>query len=103
MKGVLTAFAGVRRDEFAARAGTFLRTQSHPTLKRLYSTCGYAPMIELLRYLEANAFFTNFIVSGGGRDFMRPITQDLYGIPAKAWSAVVLPWNFARTATAAMC
>ena len=36
-------------------------------------------MIELLRYLEANGF-TNFIVSGGGRDFMRPITQELYGI-----------------------
>ena len=80
MKGVLTAFAGVTSEDFAARAGTFLRTQSHPTLKRLYSTCGYAPMIELLRYLEANAF-TNFIVSGGGRDFMRPITQELYGIP----------------------
>jgi hypothetical protein len=38
-------------------------------------------MIELLRYLEANGF-TNYIVSGGGREFMRPITQELYGIPA---------------------
>ena len=80
MKGVLTAFAGVTVEDFAERAGTFLRTQSHPMLKRLYSACGYAPMIELLRYLEANGF-TNFIVSGGGRDFMRPITQELYGIP----------------------
>jgi hypothetical protein len=34
----------------------------------------------LLRYLEANGF-TNYIVSGGGRDFMRPITGPLYGIP----------------------
>ena len=25
--------------------------------------------------------FTNYIVSGGGRDFMRPISQDMYGIP----------------------
>ena len=54
MKGVLTAFAGVTVEDFAERAGTFLRTQSHPMLKRLYSACGYAPMIELLRYLEAN-------------------------------------------------
>ena len=37
-------------------------------------------MVELLRYLEANGF-TNYIVSGGGRDFMRPITGPLYGIP----------------------
>ena len=31
-------------------------------------------MIELLRYLEANGF-TNFIASGGDRDFMRPVTE----------------------------
>lgn len=37
-------------------------------------------MIELLRYLEAHGFVT-YIVSGGGRDFMRPITASVYGIP----------------------
>jgi hypothetical protein len=37
-------------------------------------------MVELLRYLEANGF-TSYIVSGGGRDFMRPVTSALYGIP----------------------
>jgi len=80
LKGLLAAFEGVTTEDFAARAGDFLRTQSHPMLKRVYSACGYAPMIELLHYLEANGF-TNFIASGGGRDFMRPITQELYGIP----------------------
>jgi phosphoglycolate phosphatase-like HAD superfamily hydrolase len=80
MKGLLTAFEGVTIEDLSERAGNFLRTQSHPTLKRLYRECGYAPMIELLRYLEANGF-TNYIVSGGGRDFMRPISEELYGIP----------------------
>ena len=42
--------------------------------------CGYAPMVELLRYLEANGF-TTFIASGGDRDFMRAITGEIYGIP----------------------
>jgi hypothetical protein len=37
-------------------------------------------MVELLRYLEGNGF-TNYVVSGGGRDFMRPITGSMYGIP----------------------
>ena len=80
MKGILTAFADINVETFAARAGEFLRTQSHPTLNRLYSRCGYAPMIELLRFLEANGF-ANYIASGGGRDFMRPITAEMYGIP----------------------
>jgi hypothetical protein len=37
-------------------------------------------MVELLTYLEANGF-ANYIASGGGRDFMRPISQEMYGIP----------------------
>ena len=37
-------------------------------------------MQELLRYLEENSF-TNYIVSGGGRDFMRGFAQDFYSIP----------------------
>ena len=51
-----------------------------PTLGRGYLECAYAPMVELLGYLDANGF-ANYIVSGGGRDFMRPISQDMYGIP----------------------
>ena len=39
-------------------------------------------MIELLRYLEANGF-TSYIASGGDRDFMRPVTEEIYGIPAE--------------------
>ena len=38
------------------------------------------PMVELLRYLEANGFAT-YIASGGDRDFMRSIAHDVYGIP----------------------
>jgi hypothetical protein len=37
-------------------------------------------MIELLRYLEANGCLT-FIVSGGDRDFMRPVAERIYRIP----------------------
>jgi hypothetical protein len=36
--------------------------------------------VELLGYLEAHGF-TSYIASGGDRDFMRPVTQELYGIP----------------------
>jgi len=78
--GVLAAYAGISVDEFEAKADRFLRTAEHPTLGRGYLECAYAPMVELLGYLEANGF-SNYIASGGGRDFMRPITQDVYGIP----------------------
>ena len=78
--GILSAFAGLTVEEHADRVTSFFATAMHPTLGRPYTACGYAPMIELLRYLEANGF-TNYIASGGGRDFMRPVTGDMYGIP----------------------
>ena len=43
----------------------------HPTLGRGYLEMRLLPMVELLGYLAANGF-TNYIASGGGRDFMRP-------------------------------
>jgi hypothetical protein len=78
--GVGDAFAGISVEDFEARSDTFLRTAQHPTLGRSYLTCAYAPMLELLAYLEANGF-SNYIASGGGRDFMRPISDEVYGIP----------------------
>jgi phosphoglycolate phosphatase-like HAD superfamily hydrolase len=77
---VLTAHAEITVDEHASRVAAFFSDANHPILGRPYTTCGYRPMVELLRYLEDNGF-ANYIVSGGGRDFMRPITSALYGIP----------------------
>jgi phosphoglycolate phosphatase-like HAD superfamily hydrolase len=78
--GVLAAFGGITVDDFEAQSDTFLRTTQHPTLARSYLKCAYTPMVELLAYLEANGF-SNYIASGGGRDFMRPISHEVYGIP----------------------
>jgi phosphoserine phosphatase len=78
--GILAAYAGISVEDFEAQADAFLRTAQHPTLGRGYLECAYAPMTELLAYLEANGF-SNYIASGGGRDFIRPISQDVYGIP----------------------
>src|SRR4051794_16223491 len=80
--GVLAAFANIDVDDFADQAEKFLRSTSHPTLNRGYLACAYAPMVELLGYLAAEGF-SNYIVSGGGRDFMRPISDEVYGIPGE--------------------
>jgi phosphoglycolate phosphatase-like HAD superfamily hydrolase len=80
MRGILTAFAGISVDDFEAQADAFLRTVRHPTLGFTYVESAYLPMIELLDHLDANGF-SNYIASGGGRDFMRPISQEVYAIP----------------------
>ena len=78
--GLVQAFSGMGVDEYAAGAHAFLTDGGHPTLGRNFVHCVYQPMIELLRYLEAAGYGT-YIVSGGDRDFMRPVTEAIYGIP----------------------
>ena len=81
----LTAHAGVTATEYAEEAGKWLRTTRHEKFKRPYVECIYQPQLELLAYLRAHEFKT-FIVSGGGMAFMRPITEEVYGLPP--WQVV---------------
>jgi phosphoglycolate phosphatase-like HAD superfamily hydrolase len=78
--GILSAYSGLTVEEHAEQVNAFFAEGKHPTLGRPYTKCGYGPMVELLRYLEAGGF-TCYIASGGGRDFMRPVTGPMYGIP----------------------
>lgn len=77
---ILSANSAISVEEHAQRVNAFFDEATHPTLRRPYTDTGYVPMVELLRYLENNGF-TCYIVSGGGRDFMRPVTTRMYGIP----------------------
>ena len=80
MLAVPRAFESLTVGDYDQRVKEFFDQADNPGLKRPYRECGYLPMIELLRYLEANGFAT-YIASGGDRDFMRPVAEDMYGIP----------------------
>lgn len=80
LKLVATSHAGMTTDEFHDIVVDWTKTARHPTTKRPYTEMVYQPMLELLNYLRANKFKT-FIVSGGGIEFMRPWTEEVYGIP----------------------
>jgi hypothetical protein len=77
---VESAFTGMEVEAFGSEVMEWLTAASHPVLHRPYLACGFAPMVELLRYLEENGFST-YIASGGDRDFMRPFAHRIYGIP----------------------
>ena len=80
LAAVQSAFEGMSVEGFSAEVMTWLGTAAHPVLHRPYLSCAFVPMVELLRYLEANGF-TTYIASGGDRDFMRPFAEQIYGIP----------------------
>jgi len=80
MGAVPRAFESLTVEDYDRRVKDFFDQADNPGLKRPYRECGYVPMVELLRYLEANGFAT-YIASGGDRDFMRPVAEGMYGIP----------------------
>lgn len=84
VKGILemtmATHAGMTADEFSALVADWVEQSRHPRFQQPYTECVYEPQLELLAYLRANGFKT-YIVSGGGIEFMRPWTEDVYGIP----------------------
>jgi len=58
----------------------WLASAKHPGFGRGYDQLTYQPQQQLLAYLRADGF-ENFIVSGGGADFMRVWAERVYSIP----------------------
>jgi phosphoserine phosphatase len=77
---VMASHAGMSTARFEAIVTDWLDKARHPRFKRRYTELAYQPMLELLVFLRANGFKT-YIVSGGGVEFMRPMTEKAYGIP----------------------
>jgi phosphoserine phosphatase len=72
--------AGMSQKKFDSAVEEFFAISKHPTLDVPYRQVVFQPMIELLDYLRANGFKI-YICSGGGIDFMRGVSAELYGIP----------------------
>lgn len=77
---VTATHSGLTTDQFSKIASDWFATARHPKTGRPFDQMTYVPMRELLDYLRTNGFRT-FIVSGGGAEFMRAITEKIYGIP----------------------
>jgi phosphoglycolate phosphatase-like HAD superfamily hydrolase len=80
LKILAATLTGMSIDEFNAEAKKWLDTARDPRWKRPYTELTYLPMVEVLKYLRANGYRT-YIVTGGGQDFVRVYSEEVYGIP----------------------
>jgi phosphoserine phosphatase len=80
LTAVTEAFAGITTEAFEAEARAFFATASHPTLGVPYTRTTYRPMCELIELLGAHGFAV-YICSAGGRDFVRAVSEQVYGLP----------------------
>ena len=72
--------SGMSVEEFKAEAQKWLAAAKHRRWNRPYTELTYQPMQEVLKYLRANGFKT-YLVTGGGQDFVRVYSEQVYGIP----------------------
>ncbi|MBV7533064.1 HAD family phosphatase [Chitinophaga sp. sic0106] len=89
--------AGMTATAFAAEVQLFFNTVKHPTLKTSLYQAIYKPQVELLNYLRTNGFKT-FICSGGTVDFMRVVSDTLYGIPPEQVIGTELKYRYIDSA-----
>jgi phosphoserine phosphatase len=76
---VMATHAGMTTVEFGRIVEDWITTAKHPQTGRLFTEMTYQPMLELLAYLRANGF-RNYIVTGGGIEFVRQWAERIYGV-----------------------
>ena len=76
---VMATHAGMTTVEFGRIVEDWIATAKHPETGRLFTEMTYQPMLELLAYLRANGF-RNYIVTGGGIEFVRQWGERIYGV-----------------------
>jgi hypothetical protein len=69
----------VTTDEFEAACRRWMTSARHPRTGNSYLSSVYQPMLELLSLLD-NSGFSCWIFSGGGADFMRTWSEEIYGL-----------------------
>jgi hypothetical protein len=70
----------VTTDEFEAACRKWMTSARHPRTGGSYLASAYQPMLELLSFLSDRGF-SCWIFSGGGADFMRTWSEEVYGLP----------------------
>jgi hypothetical protein len=65
---------------FHEKVQKWLEKAVHPRFKKPFTELVYQPMLEVLELFSANGF-KNYIVSGGGQEFIRVYAEKTYNIP----------------------
>jgi phosphoserine phosphatase len=77
---VAVTHAGMSTEEFQTLVKQWLATAKAPRFDRPYTDLVYLPMLEVMKYLREKGFKT-YIVTGGGQEFVRVYSEQVYGVP----------------------
>jgi phosphoglycolate phosphatase-like HAD superfamily hydrolase len=81
-KIIAATHAGMSTEDFLKIVQEWLAEAKHARFRQPYTQLIYQPMLEVMDYLRANGFRT-YIVTGGGQEFVRVFSEQVYGIPVE--------------------
>jgi phosphoserine phosphatase len=93
-------FEGISPELFRNRVREFMSRAKHPTSGRPLREGVYQPMLELIAELRRRDVAVT-IVSGGGTEFVRAISHQLYGVPPEAVVGTLIDYDYDRDDTGA--
>src|SRR5271154_4800963 len=77
---VAVTHSGMGTEEFQTLVNEWITTAKSPRFNRLYTDLVYQPMLEVMKYLREKDFRV-YIVTGGGQEFVRVYSDQVYGVP----------------------
>lgn len=97
VSGLAEALDGMSVEAFEADALEFLSNAQDARFKRPYKQLIYQPMVELVHTLQENGFQV-YITTGGGRDFIRAVSEEIYNIPRSMTIGSSVTFQYAEDA-----
>jgi phosphoglycolate phosphatase-like HAD superfamily hydrolase len=74
--------AGMTNEAFLQIVQDWLAKAKDPRFERPYTELIYQPMLEVMEHLRESGFRT-YIVTGGGQEFVRVYSEEVYGVPVE--------------------
>lgn len=93
---VLATVPDIPQSEYSGLIKQWIETARHPQTGKLFKNMIFKPMLELITYLEDNDFKV-FIVTGGGIDFVRALSDSVYDVPPERVIGSSLKYVFKQT------
>jgi phosphoglycolate phosphatase-like HAD superfamily hydrolase len=95
MEIVAATHSGMGTEEFRSIVQDWISTAKAPRFDRLYTDLVYQPMLEVMKYLREKEFRV-YIVTGGGQEFVRVYSEQVYGVPPEqvVGSSIVTKYDY---------
>ena len=93
LAGVGAAWEGVSPEDYEAEVVDFIARYRDERFGRRCTELVYQPMLELFDLLRVHDWRV-FVCSGGGRDFMRVIAEDTWGVPKENVIGSAPEWSY---------